>query len=97
MPQPVFGLQVTVPPKPKAGDARSEDVLKPDFLLAPPLSAAPTPGGPWRTIIPYSPLIVAVNVTAWPKPDGFVPDITDVLDVACVMLKLFICELLEPV
>jgi hypothetical protein len=45
---------------------------------------------------PYSPLIVAVNVTDWPKTEGFRLEVTTVAAVACVMLKLFVCGLLDP-
>jgi hypothetical protein len=50
---------------------------------------------PLRSICPYSPSIVAVNVTDWPTTDGFWLEPTDVLDVACVMLKLLVSVLLD--
>jgi hypothetical protein len=50
-----------------------------------------------RTISPYSPSIVAVNVTDSPTTDGFWLEPTDVLELACVMLKLLVCGLLDPV
>jgi hypothetical protein len=40
--------------------------------------------------------MVAVNVTDCPTVDGFWLEPTDVEEVACVMLKLLVCELLEP-
>jgi hypothetical protein len=45
---------------------------------------------------PYSPSIVAVNVTDCPYWEGFTLEATDVLEVACVMVKLLVCELLDP-
>ena len=46
---------------------------------------------------PYSPLMVAVNLTDWPEVEGFAFDVTDVVEVASVMVKLLLCVLLEPV
>jgi hypothetical protein len=47
---------------------------------------------------PFSPVTVAVNVTDCPYVDVllFEDDATDVLDVAALMAKLFVCELLDP-
>ncbi len=44
---------------------------------------------------PFSPLIVAVNVTDAPKIDGLPLVLTLVLEVAELMVKLFDCELAE--
>jgi hypothetical protein len=62
-----------------------------------------TPSGPAFLLlpvlaIPYSPSIVAVNVTDDPYPEGFVPPVseTEVLEVALVMLKLSFCGLPDP-
>jgi hypothetical protein len=49
------------------------------------------------TTSPYCPSMVAVNVTGCPNTDGFWLEATDVDEVACVMLKLLLCVLLEPV
>jgi hypothetical protein len=51
----------------------------------------------WPFTFPFSPLIVAVNVTDCPYEDGFALDVTDVLEVAVLMVKLSVCELLEAV
>jgi hypothetical protein len=81
--QPVFVLHVTEPPVGLRGCV--------------PGCFTPTTGiAPFRTFInPYSPSIVAVNITDCPTSDGFRFEITDVLDVAPLMLKLFVCVLLE--
>src|ERR1017187_8148182 len=44
----------------------------------------------------YSPLMLAVNVTCWPARDGFKLEVIDTPGVACVMLKLLVWVLLEP-
>lgn len=46
---------------------------------------------------PYWPLMAAVNVTGWPKPDGVPLEVTTVVVFAPAMLKLLVCELLELV
>jgi len=45
--------------------------------------------------LPFSPLIVAVNVTDCPKFDGLPLVLTLVVELAELMLKLFVCKLLE--
>jgi len=45
--------------------------------------------------LPFSPLIVAVNVTDCPKFDGLPLVLTLVVEVAELMVKLPVCELLE--
>jgi hypothetical protein len=82
--QPVFALHVTEPPVGLNGCA--------------PRCFTPRDDAPLRTFIsPYSPSIVAVNVTDWPTSEGFCPEPTDVVVLACVMLKLLLCVLLDPV
>jgi hypothetical protein len=93
---PVFELQVTVPVMPDAGTAGTDDDFlwfKLRLLTGVPLITSPLR----RTTRPYSPSMVAVNVTCWPRVEGFWLEPTDVLEVACVMLKLLLCVLLEPV
>jgi hypothetical protein len=46
---------------------------------------------------PFSPLMVAVNVTDWPKFDGFALEVTAVVALAWLMAKLLVCELLDVV
>ena len=86
VPQPVFVLHVT---DPLTSCARP--------LLARPVNARRSiaPLRPFTS--PYWPSIVAVNVTDVPYVDGFALEATAVLEVACVMLKLLLCELLELV
>ena len=81
--QPVFVLHVTEPPVGLSG------CIPRWFML-------PTGKAPLRTLMsPYSPSIVALNITDCPTSDGSRLEATDVLEVAPLMLKLFVCALLE--
>ena len=98
---PVFALQVTVPVIPPAGTGGCACPfwVKPLWGAAPLLITLTLPpsNAPLRPLTsPYSPSMVAVNVTDWPTSDGFWLEPTDVVEVACVMLKLLLCVLLEP-
>ena len=73
VPQPVFELHATVPLTSWACPATNP---RPRTAPLRPFTS------------PYCPLIVAVNVTGCPYVDGFVPEVTVVVDVADVMIKL---------